>query len=326
MEYSIIVPVYNVEKYIHRCIDSILNQTFQDFELILIDDGSPDNSGEICDEYAKKDTRIKVIHQKNAGVSSARNKGIEIAKGEYLVFVDSDDEVLPDYIESMNRSESDLVISGVKNIASNGEIHHVLKYNTCERQLCLDVIAEMIENKAINFIYAKRYRTDLIKKKNLTFDLNIDLGEDTLFCVKYLCLCKEIEYKDNASYLYYKYDSVTLSSFNSDYVKKLEKANRGILNLLKDKYPDMQETLAWQKRCWSVYYYSIFYILREWDAPIRTRVGLLQEIFKNVEYRKLEKRIDIFMNDDSKLIRKILRLKNGYLVFICWKILELKRK
>jgi len=87
---SIIVPVYKVEPYLRKCIDSILAQTFTDFELILVDDGSPDGCGKICDEYAKKDNRILVIHKSNGGLSSARNAGLEIAKGEYIGFVDSD--------------------------------------------------------------------------------------------------------------------------------------------------------------------------------------------------------------------------------------------
>jgi glycosyltransferase involved in cell wall biosynthesis len=88
---SIIVPIYNVEQYLHKCIDSILSQTFKDFELILVDDGSPDNCGEICDEYAAKDKRVKVIHKANGGLSDARNAGLNIVKGDYIGFVDSDD-------------------------------------------------------------------------------------------------------------------------------------------------------------------------------------------------------------------------------------------
>ncbi len=96
---SVIVPVYKVEPYLSRCIDSILSQTFTDFELILVDDGSPDNCGEICDEYAKKDTRIHVIHQENGGLSVARNTGVAIAKGEWIHFVDSDDLIHPQMLE-----------------------------------------------------------------------------------------------------------------------------------------------------------------------------------------------------------------------------------
>ncbi|WP_321426545.1 glycosyltransferase [uncultured Bacteroides sp.] len=108
---SIIVPVYKVEKYIHKCISSILNQTFTDFELILIDDGSPDNCGAICDDYAKEDIRVIVIHQKNQGLSAARNAGLDIAKGKYITFVDSDDSISIDtYYDNMEILSKDISI------------------------------------------------------------------------------------------------------------------------------------------------------------------------------------------------------------------------
>lgn len=100
---SVIVPVYNVEKYLPRCVDSILGQTYANLEIILVDDGSPDSSGAICDEYAAKDRRIKIIHKKNGGLSDARNVAIDIAKGEYITFVDSDDYVASDYVETLYR-------------------------------------------------------------------------------------------------------------------------------------------------------------------------------------------------------------------------------
>lgn len=99
---SVIVPVYNVEKYLPRCIDSIIDQTFKNFELLLIDDGSKDKSGEICDEYAKRDNRIKVFHKENGGVSSARNVGLDSAKGEWIIFCDSDDEFYCNAFKSYN--------------------------------------------------------------------------------------------------------------------------------------------------------------------------------------------------------------------------------
>ena len=120
---SIIIPVYNSERYIHRCIDSILRQTYQDYELILVDDGSTDRSGEICKSYANEDNRIIVIYQKNAGVSSARNAGLAIAKGKYITFCDSDDELLPDYLAVMinEPEEAELVIAGYRYIDENGK-------------------------------------------------------------------------------------------------------------------------------------------------------------------------------------------------------------
>ena len=112
--FSVIVPVYKVENVLPRCIESILNQTVTDFELILIDDGSPDRSGEICDAYAAKDSRIRVIHQKNGGVSKARNAGLDIAQGEYIVFVDSDDWVDAIYLEQFSLSSADMILVDTK--------------------------------------------------------------------------------------------------------------------------------------------------------------------------------------------------------------------
>ena len=103
-EISVIVPVYRVEPYLRRCVDSILSQTFTDFELILVDDGSPDNCGAICDEYALKDSRVRVIHKQNGGLSDARNAGIDMAKGEFLTFIDSDDLVAPEYLNRLYHS------------------------------------------------------------------------------------------------------------------------------------------------------------------------------------------------------------------------------
>ena len=115
---SIIVPVYKVGPYLAKCIDSILSQTLTDFELILVDDGSPDSCGEICDGYAKKDERIKVIHKQNGGLSSARNAGLDIAKGEYIGFVDSDDYIEHDMYEFLYKNsvqyDTDIACCGIR--------------------------------------------------------------------------------------------------------------------------------------------------------------------------------------------------------------------
>ena len=129
-EISVIVPVYNVEPYLHRCVDSILAQTFTDFELILVDDGSPDNCGIICDQYSERDNRVHVIHQTNQGVSSARNVGVDCAVGKYITFVDSDDWVTERFLEifytSLVESNVDICISLIQEIDENGIM--------CERQ------------------------------------------------------------------------------------------------------------------------------------------------------------------------------------------------
>lgn len=114
---SIIIPIYKVEQYLARCIDSIINQTYSNLQIILVDDGSPDNCPKICDEYASRDTRIEVIHQKNAGVSNARNNGLKIAKGDYVLFIDSDDYIAPDMCEKMlilaEQEKADMVVCNI---------------------------------------------------------------------------------------------------------------------------------------------------------------------------------------------------------------------
>ena len=122
--FSVIVPVYNVEKYLKECVDSILGQSFSDFELILVDDGSPDNCPAICDEYAKKDEHVKVIHKPNGGVSSARNAGIQMARGEYILFCDSDDFYLDTAFEKIHYNliqfNADILCFGIRKETGNG--------------------------------------------------------------------------------------------------------------------------------------------------------------------------------------------------------------
>ena len=134
---SIIIPVYNVEKYLAKCLDSVLNQTYKNLEIILVDDGSKDNSGAICDEYAKRDNRIIVVHQKNSGVSKARNLGMSMATGDYIGFIDSDDTIEANMYEVLlkNAIESGAEISycGLKQIQLDGKIDY--SNNTLEKRV-----------------------------------------------------------------------------------------------------------------------------------------------------------------------------------------------
>ncbi len=126
---SVIVPIYKVENYLHRCVDSIINQTYTNLEIILVDDGSPDNCPMICDKYVKKDSRIRVIHKKNGGLSDARNAGINIATGEYIGFVDSDDYISLHFYQRlmnvMKVSDSDIVECEIKKFKDNDKIYDI---------------------------------------------------------------------------------------------------------------------------------------------------------------------------------------------------------
>ena len=209
---SIIVPVYKAEQYLHRCIDSILAQTFTDWELLLIDDGSPDRSGEICDEYAEKDKRIRVFHKENGGVSSARNWGIDEAKGEWIAFVDSDDMLENNYLLDFQIDDykADLYIQGYKKI-KNGRVIDV-KNLLCKENSFESIVASAEDNNIINSPCFKLFRTSIIKENNIRFDTRLSIGEDHLFSLQYLLCINKIGYTHASGYYYMLKDEESLTN------------------------------------------------------------------------------------------------------------------
>ena len=186
---SIIIPVYKVEKYLPTCIESILAQSFTDFELLLIDDGSPDSSGKICDEYASKDNRIRSIHKTNAGVSAARNTGLEYAKGEWITFVDSDDWLeagcFQTCIDHIRKYNLDLLQFSYKRISDQFK---ELFRNQNETQ----VLSTSQYISADKFLYCAGgsfLKNDIIKQNKLRFETHLKLGEDQLFMYGYIASC-----------------------------------------------------------------------------------------------------------------------------------------
>lgn len=196
---SIIVPVYKVEKYIHRCIKSILFQTFSNFELILIDDGSPDKSGIICDEYAKKDKRIKVFHQKNGGVSNARNNGIEHAQGTWISFIDSDDYIEKAYYEHLIQfSNNDWIIGGFKT-----ELHIEKLKKISYSETDFGEFWDSHFHRLYSTVpWGKLYKKEIIQNNHIQFDTQIRLGEDLIFNLEYVRNCKTIQLIDSSQYIY----------------------------------------------------------------------------------------------------------------------------
>ena len=189
---SIIVPVYKAESFLSRCVDSILNQEYRDFELLLVDDGSPDSSGDICDSYAANDSRVRVIHQANSGVSAARNHAIEEARGTYLQFLDSDDWITPDATKLLVRSaedfQADLVIADFyrvigERVSHKGDIDE-------DEVISREEFAEhMMENPADYYygvIWNKLYRRDLIEQHHLRMNPDISWCEDFMFNLEYI--------------------------------------------------------------------------------------------------------------------------------------------
>lgn len=187
---SIIVPVYKVELYLHKCIDSILEQSFTDFELLLIDDGSPDKCGKICDEYAVKDKRIKVYHKKNGGPSSARNYGLDNAKGEWIVFIDSDDYVGKDYLRclyEMVESDIDLVVQPLLNIEENGEL--IYNDQITDKTIKIYSRKDFKQMLSEQHLILRAYPTSkLFRRSFFVEDNSLRFYEDVRFCEDYIFL------------------------------------------------------------------------------------------------------------------------------------------
>lgn len=202
MELSIIVPIYNVENYLRKCLDSILVQTFTDFELILIDDGSPDKCGEIADEYAKKDNRIIVIHQENKGVSAARNAGLKISKGKYIGFVDPDDYIDVDMYSKMYKSavknDSEIVCCNFRRISELGEEsfieHHLSEVMNRDEFLShLFDVPRTVGGSLWNKLFLK-------KNIHMNFDEELSVCEDWWFLFNYLLGIRKASYVNNGLY------------------------------------------------------------------------------------------------------------------------------
>ncbi len=221
---SVIVPVYNVEKYLSRCIDSILSQTFTDFELLLVDDGSTDKSGEICDEYAKTDARIKVFHTENRGVSAARNLGIKEASADWICFVDSDDWVEKKFLSDLygnGFSQDECIIfqrafveyesSPEKNrISFPYYIDMTLYAPFDEKQIIKYKILEDVS------VWAKIFNKNIIRTHDIRFCENLSISEDVVFLHTYLQFVKEIRLQSSYSYHYMRRNIVTLlNTFHS---------------------------------------------------------------------------------------------------------------
>lgn len=211
---SIVIPVYNVEKYLPQCVDSILSQTYKDFEVILVDDGSPDGSPAICDEYALRDSRIRVVHQENAGVSVARNHGMEQARGEWITFIDSDDWVTPNYLTNFQLDNSegiDLVIQGLEYYNHrNGNFFNSWSFNAVVLEK-KNFRLGFAENRLmkVGFPIGKAYRKKLLTDSQLMFDSRISFHEDHIFVLDYYQLCHKIRLVDATDYKYRCYHATT---------------------------------------------------------------------------------------------------------------------
>lgn len=209
---SVIVPVYRAEKFLADCVESILLQSYSDFELLLIDDGSPDRSGAMCDTYAEKDLRIQVIHKGNGGVSSARNTGLDRARGKYVVFVDSDDHLEENYLKDLYAAyqvaddPNVLVLSDYRPFSPDGEVARAFPEpftaSLCGQKNDAELFRRLVFGFLIFPPYCKLYRRDVIERNGLRFNQTLRSAEDLDFNCRYLQYMEKIVYVPSVQYNY----------------------------------------------------------------------------------------------------------------------------
>lgn len=292
---SIIVPIYNVEKYLKKCIDSLLKQSYSNTEIILIDDGSTDRSPEICDEYMQKDARIKVVHKINGGLSDARNNGIKISEGKYITFVDSDDYLDEHYIEMLYRviyeSNADIVISGIKDYYEGKEIEEDInninyKILTKEETYKRMLLQQGMDVNACGKLYKKHIFDNLNYPKGMLY-------EDIQIIDKVIEKSNIITYTEYKGYNYLQRTGSIMYGKMSEKRMSLINKTQELIELMKEKYP--KNVKAAIKR----YVYCNFHVLgrsildsnfKNESEKIRKNIlNYKKNIFKEKIYTKKEK-------------------------------------
>ena len=233
-EISVIVPVYNVEDYLQRWIDSILSQTFPNFELILIDDGSTDHCGRICDDNAIKDSRIRVIHQKNSGVANARNTGIDCSRGEYIAFVDSDDYLKNDFLETLYKeiviNDADCVSSEFMTVDDSGKIKHTQRFEQACRTFddpqdrLSYILDDVLQGRTGWEMCTRLFRSSIIKGENIhVCEFCNNFAEDMAFFLSFLLSCNKIVTVNYSGYYYFQRETSMMR--NSAKIVRLNEVN-----------------------------------------------------------------------------------------------------
>ena len=252
---SVIVPVYNTERYLPACVESILNQTFSDLEVILVDDGSTDGSGDLCEQYVRMDRRVRTIHQSNRGLSAARNAGMEVAEGEYFYFIDSDDELALDCIGLLSRpleeKKYDFVIGQVKVVGSEKE-YPSLKLDDGEVTGNAEILRHYSHEEYYMMAFNKLCNADFIKRNMLYFKDGIRF-EDNVWSFQMALAASSLYVMNEACYIYkIRSGSITTDSTGKDRiitaVPSLTEINKVAEAYRASNYDDVMLVLSWEYR------------------------------------------------------------------------------
>ena len=259
LKVSIIVPIYNAQKTLERCIESILNQDFSDFELLLIDDGSKDDSGKICDVYAKKDHRVRVIHKENSGVSASRNLALQEAKGEYLQFLDADDWITPNatrlLVESLEQNHCDMVIADFYRVIKERLSHKgsIDEDGVLSREEFANFMMENPADFYYGVLWNKLYKKSIIEKQQLCMNPKISWCEDFMFNLEYIRHCENIFVLQVPIYYYVKTKGSLVSQSMS--LTKTIKTKMMVFEYYTDFYKQVLTEEEYEKKRLQIYSY-----------------------------------------------------------------------
>ena len=284
---SIVIPIYNAEKYLEQCLNSIKNQTYKNFEVILVNDGSIDNSESICKAFVESDTRFRYYLKANGGVSSARNLGLDSVKGDFITFIDSDDWIAENHLEllinSIKKTNSDIVVSCYKEFDNNIDTYYTIVYTKQEKNLLnfekmnrddfLIIFPKLMSiNVCFNNAVAKLFRKELVN--NLRFDTSIKYGEDLDFYFSLYLNVESISYVDELTYVYRIHGDSTTSNFNQEYAEQE-------LSIFKKMFKKIQEI-----GLPTIHYFNKFQKLLKYRVDYIKNKVLLNEhldFLKNIE-------------------------------------------
>ncbi len=288
---SVVIPIYNVEKYLDRCITSVVNQTYRNLEIILVDDGSPDNCPAICDEWAKRDERIKTIHKINEGAGFSRNAGMDKARGDYILFVDSDDYIdlsaAEKCVEAFKKDNSDIVMFGRVEVKSNGETKNkpivTDKYFFANEEITQDILPGLfISEKGFGVgVCGKMFNLAKIKENGLKFCSEREiLSEDAYFLLELFKHINSVSLLGENFYYYFQ----NANSFSRTYKKNLPEMNDRFLscclNLCK-KYGYSEKTVRYIKARYHVYALTGMKHMIVSDIPFKEKKSLLMKLHSN---------------------------------------------
>lgn len=319
---SIIVPVYNAEKYIDRCIKSIIEQTYKNVEIILINDGSKDSSLSILRDFEKKDSRITLIDQSNKGPSAARNIGIEKSTGDYIGFIDADDNIELNYIEKMieyaYRLNTDMVVCNYKEVRIEGDIpSNIFTFiNDGEAYNCdLKCIGEVLCGRG-GLVWGKLLKSSAIKENNIKFDENISMCEDLLFTLEFIKNTKRLSRINDYLYIHNKYNDESITAkYNKELFNEQVKVQRELEQFVDDNNFNNSyiENLLYE-RLKDIMWFSIYKEIINTDN-LKFKLNNINQIIKNemvvVNINKFDRNGCV-----DKAIMESIKMKNSRLVYI----------